>query len=129
MQVIESLDPNHQCVEYWNQKSGIKKENMNDMTAASNKRNYPCELSFSPGEKKPKLFGFDLTKQDPDSSRIGRGDHSVGEEGIKTTLERFFKKANREELITMYKIFCSDYTSAEWGMAFRTLTEEIRRTC
>ncbi|CBI39010.3 unnamed protein product, partial [Vitis vinifera] len=98
IQVIEALDPNHQCLEYWNQKS------------------------------RAKLFGFDLTKQDPDNSSIGRGDHSVGED-IKTTLQGFFKKANREELIMMYKVFCSEYTSAEWGVAFTTLTEEIRKTC
>ena len=127
LQVIESLDPNHQCLEYWNQKSRIKKENVNDMST-SNKRMYPFELSCSPGEKKPKLFGFDLTKQDPDTSSTGRGDYSVGED-VKKTLERFFKKANREELMTIYRVFCSDYASAEWGVAFTTLTEEIRRTC
>lgn len=127
IQVIEALDPNHQCLEYWNQKSRVKMENVNDMSA-SNSRKYPFGLSCSPGETKAKLFGFDLTKQDPDNSSIGRGDHSVGED-IKTTLQGFFKKANREELIMMYKVFCSEYTSAEWGVAFTTLTEEIRKTC
>ena len=126
-QVIEALDPNHQCLEYWNQKSRVKMENVNDMSS-SNLRKYPFGLSCSPGETKAKLFGFDLTKQDPDNSSIGRGDHSVGED-IKTTLQGFFKKANREELIMMYKVFCSEYTSAEWGVAFTTLTEEIRKTC
>lgn len=127
IQVIEALDPNHQCLEYWNQKSRVKMENVNDMSS-SNLRKYPFGLSCSPGETKAKLFGFDLTKQDPDNSSIGRGDHSVGED-IKTTLQGFFKKANREELIMMYKVFCSEYTSAEWGVAFTTLTEEIRKTC
>lgn len=127
IQVIEALDPNHQCLEYWNQKSRVKMENVNDMSA-SNSRKYPFGLSCSPGETKAKLFGFDLTKQDPDNSSIGRGDHSVGED-IKTTLQGFFKKANREELMMMYKVFCSEYTSAEWGVAFTTLTEEIRKTC
>lgn len=126
LQAIEALDPNHQCLEYWNQKRGVKIETVNGTSAR--KGEYPFGSSCYREGKRAKLFGFDLTKQDPEDSSTGRGDHAVGE-GTKTTLQGLFRKANREELETMYRVLCRGYTSAEWEEAFTTLTEEIQREC
>ncbi|PPS00628.1 hypothetical protein GOBAR_AA20040 [Gossypium barbadense] len=112
---IEALDPNHQCSEYWNNK-----------TARDNNKvkKYALGLSCSVGESKANILGVDLTKQDHEDPN----QHSVDEE-IQVVLRGLFKKASPEELKILRRILCSDSRSPERQVAYETLTEEIRKTC
>ncbi|KAK9267111.1 hypothetical protein L1049_009530 [Liquidambar formosana] len=124
IQAVEALDPNHQCLEYWNHKLTIKAENTNNIAEV------PVSLSdagCSLGERKTRIFGFDLTKQEHDTSTMG-GHHSADEE-VQGVLRGLLKKANPEELKMMHRIFCSESQSTEWRVAFTTLIEEIQKTC
>ncbi|KAG4123890.1 hypothetical protein ERO13_D10G005000v2 [Gossypium hirsutum] len=115
IQAIEALDPNHQCSEYWNNKTT---RDINEV------KKYALGLSCSVGESKAKIFGVDLTKQDHEDPN----QHSVDEE-IQVVLRGLFKKASPEELKIMRRILCSDSRSPERRVAYETLTEEIRKTC
>ncbi|KAK6284975.1 hypothetical protein POUND7_003927 [Theobroma cacao] len=116
IQAIEALDPNHQCLEYWNHKT---------TSDSSEVKQYAFRLSCSVGETKPKVFGFDLTKHNQDELV---SQHSVDEE-VQVVLRGLFKKASPEELNIMRRILCSEAQSAEWRVAYETLTEEIQKTC
>ncbi|XWS17995.1 hypothetical protein CRYUN_Cryun32bG0004100 [Craigia yunnanensis] len=115
IQDIEALDPYHQCLEYWNHKTTL---NNNEV------KKYAFRLSCSVGETKAKVFGVDLAKHYQDDP----SHHSVDEE-VQVVLRGLFKKASSEELKTMRRILCSEAQSAEWRVAYETLTEEIRKTC
>ncbi|XP_022716483.1 LOW QUALITY PROTEIN: lysine-specific demethylase JMJ15-like [Durio zibethinus] len=114
IQAIEALDPNHQCLEYWNHKT----------TSDNNEvKKSAFRLSCSVGEANAKVFGVDLTKhnqEDPSYSSV---------EEVQVILRRLFEKASPEELKIMQRILCSDAQSAEWRVAYEILTEEIRKTC
>ncbi|XWS16682.1 hypothetical protein CRYUN_Cryun34aG0111800 [Craigia yunnanensis] len=114
IQAIEALDPNHQCLEYWNHK-----------TTSDNKefKKYAFRLSCSVGDSKAKVFGVDLTKHNQDDP----SQHMVDEE-VEVVLRGLFKKASPKELRIMHRILCSEVRSAEWKVAYETLTEEIHKT-
>ncbi|OMO83212.1 hypothetical protein CCACVL1_11500 [Corchorus capsularis] len=117
IQAIEALDSNHQCLEYWNHKTTTT-DNSDDKTCA-------YRLSCSVEETKAKVFGFDLTKQnnedDPNQNSV--------DEKVQAVLGGLCKKASPEELKLMRRILCSEAQSAEWRVAYETLTEEIHKTC
>ncbi|KAH1048782.1 hypothetical protein J1N35_039566 [Gossypium stocksii] len=115
IQAIEALDPNHQCSEYWNNKTARDNNEV---------KKHALGLSCSVGESKAKIFGVDLTKQDHEDPN----QHSVDEE-IQVVLRGLFKKASPEELKIMRRILCSDSRSPERQVAYETLTKEIRKTC
>ncbi|XVF23073.1 hypothetical protein REPUB_Repub13aG0006500 [Reevesia pubescens] len=115
IQAIEALDPNHQCLEYWNHKT----------TSENNEvKKYAFRLSCSVGETKAKVFGVDLTKHNQDDP----SQHSVDEE-VQGVVRGLFKKASFEELKIMHRILSGEAQSAEWKVACETLTEEIQKTC
>ncbi|XP_043701047.1 lysine-specific demethylase JMJ18-like isoform X2 [Telopea speciosissima] len=129
IQAIEALDPNHQCVEYWNQKLRSKGEDLSNLPAVSSvvlgngNGGEGCHLrsSCSTEETKPKIFGLDLTKLDQNKSNSGI--HSVDE--VQSVLRGLFQKANTDELKMLQRIFCSNSWSTEWKAACRTLNQEM----
>uniref|UniRef100_A0A6V7QYG7 Lysine-specific demethylase JMJ18-like n=1 Tax=Ananas comosus var. bracteatus TaxID=296719 RepID=A0A6V7QYG7_ANACO len=112
VQVVEALDPYHQCTEYWMSKS---------ITSSAPKSTDRKELS--PGNTQ-KLFGVHLTKTEQNNLDVNTNS-SVEE--VQNILGGLFKKANREELKMMHKIFCSGSGSSSWRVAFATLLEEIKK--
>ncbi|XP_059666927.1 lysine-specific demethylase JMJ18-like isoform X2 [Cornus florida] len=124
---IEALDPNHQCVEYWNHKLTFKVEeysnNVPEMpaTSANDGNAKKCPLASSCSVREVEATSFD-------NSVLGTGNHSVDEE-LQSLLQGFLKKANPEELEIMHSIMCNESRSPEWRVALETLNEVIRRTC
>ena len=102
-------------MEYWNHKT---------ISYNNEVKNNAFGLSCSLGDTKAKVFGVDLTKHNQDDP----SHHSVDEE-VQVVLRGLFKKASSEELKIMRRILCSEAQSAEWRVAYETLTEEIRKTC
>lgn len=87
----------------------------------------PYASSSCQGDTNPKIFGYNLTKQEQDNNPINE-DFVINEE-TQIILRRLLKKANPEELKVMQRILCSDTKSAEHRVAFATLIEEIQKTC
>ncbi|KAJ4975406.1 hypothetical protein NE237_000512 [Protea cynaroides] len=120
IQAIEALDPNHHCLEYWNQKLGLEGEDLNNLPTVNsvvlgNENNGEgCDLrsSFSTEETKPDISNLAI--------------HSVEE--MQSVLGGLFKKANPDELKTLNRIFCSAPCSTEWQAAVRTLNQEMEKT-
>lgn len=121
IQVIEALDPNHQCVEYWNHrhKGPVTLDNISDVNK------YSFGLSCSIGDTQEKDFGISLTKKNQDNPSEGQGNHSIDEEVLRGLL----KKASPEELRIMHRIFCSESQSSQWRVAFTSLIEDIQKSC
>ncbi|CAJ1938260.1 unnamed protein product [Sphenostylis stenocarpa] len=120
-QAIEALDPNHQCVEYWNHKEVASESSdsaIDDCKLSHGSSNSLCDV-------KTKLLGPGLTKQEQDSSR---GNCDSFEE-MKLVLQGLLKKASAEELSSMHKLFSSDAQFSKWRVAFVTLIEEIQKAC
>ncbi|XP_042487225.1 lysine-specific demethylase JMJ18-like isoform X2 [Macadamia integrifolia] len=129
IQAIEALDPNHQCVEYWNHKLRSKGDyltnlpTMQPVVLDNGNGGERCQLRScsSTEETKPKIFGLDLTKFDQNKSESGI--HSVDE--VQSVLGGLFKKANPDELKMLQRVFCSNSCSTEWKAAYRTLNQEM----
>ncbi|KAK7399652.1 hypothetical protein VNO78_10839 [Psophocarpus tetragonolobus] len=117
IKAIEAQDPNHQCVEYWNDKEVVSESSGSAID--------DCKLSHgssnSLGDVKTKLYGVGLIKQEQD--RI-RGSCDSFEE-IKLVLQGFLKKASPDELNAMHNLFSSDAQLTKWRAAFVKLIEEI----
>lgn len=122
IQAIEALDPNHQCLEYWNHK-------LVENLTCNDSHKFPFGSSCSLAETKTRIFGFDLMmqQQEHDTSLTtgGRLHHADGE--VEFVLRGLFKKANAQELKMIHKILCSDSQSNEWSAAFTILIEEMRQ--
>lgn len=115
IQAIEALDPDRQCVEYWNNKPKTQTNNSD------------C----SGGETKKKIFGFDLSKhsqdQDQDESPITLIQE---DDDPRVVLQGLFNKANPKELEIMKRILSISAQSAEWrAEALTTLTNMIDKSC
>ncbi|KAF3964086.1 hypothetical protein CMV_011590 [Castanea mollissima] len=123
IEAIEALDPNHQCMEYWNHRHirPLTTDNISD----ANK--YSFELSCSIGDTEEKDFGISLTKHDPDNPSEGPGNNSIDEDAH-LVLRGLLKKASPEELRIMHRIFCSESQSSKWRVAFTSLIEEIQKS-
>nr|POE84862.1 putative lysine-specific demethylase jmj14 [Quercus suber] len=76
IEAIEALDPNHQCMEYWNHRHirPLTTDNISDVNK------YSFELSCSIGDTEEKDFGISLTKHDPDNPSEGPGNNSIDED-------------------------------------------------
>ncbi|TKY60185.1 Lysine-specific demethylase JMJ18 [Spatholobus suberectus] len=121
IQAIETLDPNHQCVEYWNHKEVVSESS----GSAIDDCKFSHGSSNSLGDVKTKFFGVGLIKQEQDSIR---GSCDSFEE-MKLVLQGFLKKASPDELSAMHKLFSSDAQFTKWRVAFVTLIEEIQKAC
>ncbi|KAA8537093.1 hypothetical protein F0562_029571 [Nyssa sinensis] len=135
IQAIEALDPNHQCMEYWNHNLTFKVEHSNNfpevpVTSANaiNSQKFPFVSRCSAEETEALNSGCNLTKQEQTNSVVGSVNYSVDEE-LPSILVGLLKKANPEELKIMHRILCSESRSPEWRLALTTLTEEMQRTC
>ncbi|KAL6991825.1 hypothetical protein U1Q18_009936 [Sarracenia purpurea var. burkii] len=137
VQAIEALDPNHQCLEYWNHKRSIKEEpqsNIPEVATDSSDDNsankYPFGSGQSPGGTDLQLFGFVLTKQEQGDLvvRSSNNNNSINEEDSQSVLQGLLKKASHEELKMMHRILSSESRSPEWRAALSTLTEEMLRS-
>ncbi|KOM28700.1 hypothetical protein LR48_Vigan564s001000 [Vigna angularis] len=121
IQAIEALDPNHQCIEYWNHKEVVSESSESGID--------DCKLSHgssnSLSDVKTRLLGPGLRKLEQDSSRR----HCDSFEEMKLVVEGLLKKANAEELSAMHKLFSSDAQFNNWRVAFVTLIEEIQKAC
>ncbi|XP_052202742.1 lysine-specific demethylase JMJ18-like isoform X2 [Diospyros lotus] len=132
VQVIEALDPNRQCVEYWNHKLSLEEHPRNVRELPSSLKDncagkYPSQSSQSAGKTEGKVFGFDLTKEEQDDLEVDNKNHPVNDE-LQPVLRGLLKKANPEELKMMHRILCSESSSHERSVALATLTEEIQRS-
>ncbi|KAM3701025.1 hypothetical protein ACJW31_05G141900 [Castanea mollissima] len=123
IEAIEALDPNHQCMEYWNHRH-IRPLTTDNI---SNANKYSFELSCSIGDTEEKDFGISLTKHDPDNPSEGPGNNSIDED-VHLVLRGLLKKASPEELRIMHRIFCSESQSSKWRVAFTSLIEEIQKS-
>ncbi|XP_043688229.1 lysine-specific demethylase JMJ18-like isoform X2 [Telopea speciosissima] len=132
IQAIEALDPNHKCLEYWNQKLGLEGEDLNNLPTAhsvvlgneDNGKECHFRSSISAEETKPKILGLDFIKFDQNKSNLDI--HSVDD--LQSVLGGLFKKANPDELKMLHRIFYSDSWSTEWQAAVRTLNLEMEKT-
>ncbi|CAK9167435.1 unnamed protein product [Ilex paraguariensis] len=133
IQTVEALDPNHQCIEYWNHKLTEKVEvtsNIAKLSVASGSFRDPDKYhsgSSSSGGEMRKIFGDNLTMLEQDNSGVDRDNHLFAEE-IQPVLRGLLKKADPDELEIVHRILCSKSSSPEWKLALATL-EEIQRTC
>jgi hypothetical protein len=121
-QVIEALDHDHQCVEYWNHKHITPVTLDNNIDA----HKYSLRLSCSIGDTEGKDFDIKLTKQEQYNPSEGRGHESMDEEVQK--LRGLLEKASPEELRMMHRALCSESQNAEWRMALTSLIEEIQKS-
>lgn len=115
MQEIESLDPDHECTEYWSQKQ-------------------PSVLSHPPGfsqhdvktssdvEERSQNSGLKLAAEGKAMRILGSNSH-LSDDNLKHALHRFFSKANPKELEMMHKVMCSGSSSPEWRVALAVLDE------
>ncbi|KAM7524778.1 hypothetical protein LguiA_014680 [Lonicera macranthoides] len=128
---IEALDPNHQCIEYWNHKCTLKDEYSNKTpkppVSSGNSREeadkYPFGSTCSEGEETKAGIICNSTLVNCDNGS------SLDEEDIQSILRGLLKKANPQELEIMHRILCSESRSSERRVALTTLIEEIQRTC
>lgn len=120
IEAIEALDPDHQCVEYWNYRRIVPLAFGN----VSEIKQHSFESSRSLGETDTKIFGITLTRQDRDNPLV-EGDHPTEE--MQLVLRRLLKKADSEELRTLQRVLCSESQSSKWRVAFTSLIEEIQR--
>ncbi|KAJ0017571.1 hypothetical protein Pint_11402 [Pistacia integerrima] len=120
IQAIEALDPDHQCVEYWDNKP---KTSCN----TSEVKNNSFGTGSSPGETKTKIFGIALKEEDQNSPSIGG--HNPVDEEVQLVLQGLFRKATPKELKVMHRILCSEAQGAEWRVAFTALIGEIHKQC
>ncbi|WOL12239.1 putative lysine-specific demethylase JMJ14 isoform X2 [Canna indica] len=119
IQVIEALDPCHQCSEYWESKfnspSFSERTDVKDVVAQ-----VPAHFSVNDcHKKKSKLFGVDLNASD------GNKDASVKE--VRNVLGGLFGKASLKELRMMQQIFFCNSGSSAWREAYGTLLDEIQK--
>ncbi|XP_008812090.1 lysine-specific demethylase JMJ18-like [Phoenix dactylifera] len=128
IQVIEALDPYHQCSEYWASRS-----NVSSQSEGINVKDEPLELAKTSSThiaadgrlaNVQKLFGVNLTGKKQDESNI---DNHTSEEEVRHILGGLLKKANLEEMRMMHKIFCSGSESSIWRAAFSSLLDEIQK--
>lgn len=130
IQVIEGLDPTRQCSEYWSSRFHAQLS-----SKRTESKKYPAELATSstlvpqkcpsypiPEKAVHKLFGVEIT-----SLLNGKSDASdnASAEEVQQVLGGLFKKANREELRMMQRIFNSEPESDSWRAAFWTLMDAI----
>lgn len=149
LQAVESLDPFHQCLEYWNAKQSQRP----DAAEGDIRR-----LGISVGRLKQEALELPLrpSQDTAQQSRIVNNTnmrHSVNISSAKTaasqafvqesplirqgtvpsqgttysTLQGLFQRATPAELRLLYRLFTNDKQGAEWSSAFRALTEEVQR--
>ncbi|KAG5516020.1 hypothetical protein RHGRI_036910 [Rhododendron griersonianum] len=128
IQAIEALDPNHQSEEYWNHKLSI--DVIPEVPTSSGDDNYPFGSTQSAAaENQTRLFGFLLKQQEQDLSLVGSSSKLTIHEESQCVIRGLLKKANPEELKTVYRFLCSESRSPEWRAFLTTLTEEMQRNC
>ncbi|XP_031131092.1 lysine-specific demethylase JMJ18-like isoform X1 [Ipomoea triloba] len=105
IQEIESLDPDHECTEYWSQKQppGFSKH---DVKPSSDIK------------ERSQDSGLDLA-----AKRILGSNSHLSDDNAKIALRRFFSKANPQELEMMHGVLCSGSSSPEWRTAVSVLDE------
>ncbi|XP_010906776.1 lysine-specific demethylase JMJ18 isoform X2 [Elaeis guineensis] len=135
IQVIEALDPHHQCSDYWASKSNVllTSELIEvthppiEVVKNSASRNEPEKSllrSRNTRKTENKLFGVDITRSEKDQP--DRSSCILAEE-VQDVLGGLFRKASMEELRMVHKIFCSSSGSNNWRAALDTLLDEIQR--
>ncbi|XP_042488373.1 lysine-specific demethylase JMJ18-like isoform X2 [Macadamia integrifolia] len=132
IQGIEALDPNHQCLEYWNHKLRLEGDDLNNLPTVhsvvlgneDNGKGCHSRSSFSTEETQPKISGLDFKKLDQNKSNLEI--HSVDD--VQLVLGGLLRKANPGELMMLHRIFYSDSWSTEWQVAVRTLKQEMEKT-
>lgn len=128
IQAIEALDPNHQSEEYWNHKLSI--DVIPEVPTSSGDDNYPFGSTQSAAaENQTRLFGFLLKQREQDLSLVGSSNKLTIHEESQCVIRGLLKKANPEELKTVYRFLCSESRSPEWRAFLTTLTEEMQRNC
>ncbi|PON63624.1 FY-rich [Parasponia andersonii] len=120
---IEALDPHHQCTEYWDNRQTTPATLGNDTVV----KKHSVESTCSSGETLTKLFGINLMKQEQEDDNPAIGGHSLIDEGVKVVVRRLLEKATPEELKTLHRFVCGESQTAEWGLAFKLLIEEIQK--
>ncbi|WOG81627.1 hypothetical protein DCAR_0100778 [Daucus carota subsp. sativus] len=134
IKAIENLDPDHNCMEYWNNKLSVKEnyiENIHKQSEMSARpkvaEKYPCGSNSSEGETTPGTSGNTTTKEQ-DLPILPNNNGSLDEESTKI-LRSLLKKANPEELQILHRIMSSEHEGPQRKLALTTLSEEIWRTC
>ncbi|XP_072955153.1 lysine-specific demethylase JMJ18-like [Typha angustifolia] len=128
IQIVEALDPHHQCTEYWASKLEAscvsKRMETKDVSTKQAKTSVThVGSSSSPGNIQ-KLFGVDLTTKEQDKLDI-KDNPSIKE--VKHILGGLFKKASYEELRMFHSVFLSESGSSSWLAAYSTLQDEMQK--
>lgn len=113
-------------MEYWNHK--LSMDVIPELPTCVGDDRFPFGSTQSVAEAQTRLFGFLLTKQEQHLSLTGSSNSSVDEES-ESIIRGLLKKANPEELKTMYRFLCSESRSPEWRAFLAMLTEEMQRNC
>lgn len=92
--------------------------------------NYPFGNTQSAAENQTRLFGFLVKQRDQDLSLVGSSNKLTIDEESQSVIRGLLKKANPEELKTVYRFLCSSESrSPEWRAFLTTLTEEMQKNC
>ncbi|XP_044479444.1 lysine-specific demethylase JMJ18-like isoform X3 [Mangifera indica] len=118
IKAIEALDPDHQCVEYWDNK-------LKALSNTSEVKNNSFGIGGASGETKTKKFSMAAKEQDQNSPSICS--HNPVDEEVQLVLQGLFRKASPRELKVMHRILCSEAQSPERRVAFTALIEEIQK--
>ncbi|GAB4829460.1 hypothetical protein Ancab_019132 [Ancistrocladus abbreviatus] len=136
VQAIESLDPNHQCLEYWNHKFTSQLEEPYSISEArpsssstSHINSSSLQSTSTSTDAKGTVFGVDLMKQNQDKLFFPVEECYQGNEHLQNVLEGFFEKGTPEELKTMHRILCGELQSPEWRVALTALVQEMQKKC
>ncbi|XP_074348626.1 lysine-specific demethylase JMJ18-like [Apium graveolens] len=129
IKAIENLDPDHHCLEYWNNKLSVEEIHNQAETSAHPKiaENCPCGSNSSEGETASVIFENKYTTKEQDLSILPNKNDSLDEEST-NKLRSLLKKADSEELKILHRIMSSEPGGPEWKVALTTLSEEIRIT-
>lgn len=122
-QAIEALDPNHQCIEYWNHRQTQPSTLKNSCDV---KKQHSLETSCSIGDSKPNVSSINLSKLDENNPSAGGGNRSTNNE-VQEVVWGLLKKASPGELEILHRIFCSESLTVEWRAAFASFIAEMRK--
>ncbi|CAN4081939.1 unnamed protein product [Withania somnifera] len=128
VQIVEALDTNRQCLEYWNNKLKLKDDGCVNIEGPSDScktvdvfEQLQSVVARSVVVERGKCPGIKLAAEEQHAN------HCSSDTELQLVLRRLLSKADPEELRILHKILLSGSTSPEWRIAFTTLCQEIQR--
>lgn len=152
---MEALDPLHQCIDYWSSKHTLAEQNYGSDSAEPDIRragNTVARLNGDSQEQPALQARVPQQRIVNTNSRIPVNICSTSKSSLQacvrqnpakegilpssllterpdtySTMQGLFQRATPAELRVLYRLFTIEAHGAEWGSAFRALTEEVQK--